>query len=87
MASLALDNFAESLVGRAVYHVINSRDERVGTEHCARFAAALYDAEARHGLKESRHAFHFVADAQGHAPLDHYYDDGAQYLLNLMAPQ
>jgi esterase FrsA len=86
VAALALDHFAEQLVGRAVYHVMNSRDERVGTECCARFAARLYEAEARHGVKESRHAFHFVSDAQGHAPRVRYYAEGARFLLDLMNP-
>ena len=83
VAALALQHWAHALAGRSVYLVIGNRDNRVGTECCARFAFSLFETEAQLGRQTS--AVHLYIDSQavGHRVSDVWRRRGDEFLLDL----
>ncbi len=81
VASLALDRFADGFAGRALYVVIGNHDQRVGTRHCTRFMHRVFESESSSDLRESRHCFKVVTEAEAHAVDPRYYREGGEYLL------
>jgi dienelactone hydrolase len=82
VAALALDHWAADLAGRPVFLAIGNRDERVGTDCCARLALHLFEEEARRGLSSSLGEFHVVPEA-GHSLSDGWRRAGGEYLLQM----
>ncbi len=78
-AALDLVPQAAALAGRAVFLAIGAADRRVGTERCLAFAAALWQAEAAHGLAHSAARLH-VVEGHDHALPDGWRHAGARFL-------
>ena len=81
MADLALDRFAGSLAGRAVWIAIGNCDARVGTDACLRFAEAVLRTEAGAGCSSSRFELHVVPE-RNHQLSENWRRLGGQYLLD-----
>lgn len=78
--ALALDHYAETLAGRAVFLTIGNHDERVGTDCCVRFALRLFTLEQAQTIGASKIQLHIV-DSPGHSLADEWRAAGAKFLL------
>jgi dienelactone hydrolase len=84
IAATVLDHWVDRFVGRAVYFAIGNADRRVGVHTVAGFVYKLLDAEAKAGVVDSKHAFHFVNNSKAHAINEPWRTRGGEYLLGLM---
>lgn len=80
VAALLLERWAEELAGRAVFLSIGNHDDRVGSDHCVRFALRLLELEEPSLPRTSAVELHVVEDA-GHGLSNPWRTAGADFLL------
>ncbi|MBX3051303.1 MAG: hypothetical protein KF753_07525 [Caldilineaceae bacterium] len=80
VAALALENWSEALVGRAIFLAIGNRDQRVSSAACVHLGLRLFEAEEAGGVDKSALQLHIV-DAEGHALGNEWRRAGAEFLL------
>lgn len=80
VAGLQLSNYIDGMVGKKVYIVIGSQDQRVGTTSACRFYVALSDANAKAGVSPGNVDL-FVTTDPGHQCSDPWVERGMEFLL------
>ena len=80
VAMLALDHWAESLAGRAIFLLIGNCDGRVSSAACVRFGLRLTEIEEAREMTNSMLQLHVVA-AEGHSLGVDWRKAGAEFLL------
>ncbi|MBL9199645.1 MAG: prolyl oligopeptidase family serine peptidase [Opitutaceae bacterium] len=78
---LVLGNFAARLAGRRLYVAIGDADERVNTEACVRFVAALTAAARAKKIERPHIRFHLADDSPGHALANRWRMEGVDFLI------